>query len=992
MFERTNWKPCFEAVKDECRGGLWSKGVKLARDGRVAGQEREDDEWTFRVSSVGTGVVPTIRLYPDDTEWECDCGGHFDPCEHIAACVIAVTADADAANELFDAEKRNLGIRYVLDRQSDGVVVHRFVAAQSGDWRELTRPLSEELTTGGATADIAPTHEDLRIDKLIGKAVHSPLPIDRVNTLLRALVNVSDVRIGDDPVSASSEPLFPDAYVTDAGQNGVKLVIEANDPEVSVFVPGILRRGPRLHPFGAQGRFGHAWEKLPFRKTFSKSEIPELAGTMLPELEKYITVDIRTSRLPRKQEHIPVWIQFNIDLVNKGVDVLPLLVYGDPPVVRVDAGQMVTLGDVVPIRNEARENELRLRLRDRLNLVPGRRVHIEGTDAAKFLSDLEDFDDGRPRAAKLSQRSDVGAQILEPRLEQDSETGDLEIRFGAEGQTVEAKSVINAWQNGIGLVPLSAGSFARIPDTWLQDHGHLVAELVAARDLNDGRLPKPALPALGELCDILDTAEPPGLENFRQLLDTLPTEATTHARPADAIAAELCPEFGGELRGYQADGVAWLARLRDAGLGAILADDMGLGKTIQALCVLRGRSLIVCPRSVIHNWTKEIERFRPDLSVCLYHGPGRSLDDAEVTLTTYATLRNDADLLINEEWDAIVLDESQAIKNPGSQVARAAYQLNARFRLTLSGTPIENRLDELWSQLHFTNRGLLGGRKDFSRLYEGPIHSGDEATLERLRSRVKPFLLRRLKKEVATELPPRTDSILYCELDDEERRAYDAVKAASRKDIVDQLGQTSVKGGSVLLALEALLRLRQAACHRGLLPGMEAPSSSKLDALCEALEDAVADGHKALVFSQWTSLLDKVEPQLQERSLPYVRLDGSTRDRASVVESFQAASGPPVMIISLKAGGTGLNLTAADHVFLLDPWWNPAVEDQAADRAHRIGQDRPVMVYRMVAKDTVEERVLELQRRKKELAQAALSDAGAGGGALTRDDILALLE
>ena len=336
-----------------------------------------------------------------------------------------------------------------------------------------------------------------------------------------------------------------------------------------------------------------------------------------------------------------------------------------------------------------------------------------------------------------------------------------------------------------------------------------------------------------------------------------------------------------------------------------------------------------------------------------------------------------------------MLDEAQAIKNPDSQVARAAYGLSGAFRLSLSGTPIENRLDELWSQMHFVNRGLLGGRRDFAERYERPMLAGDAAVTERLRRRIRPFVLRRLKREVATELPPRTDAILYCELDTDERSIYDAVRLAARADVVKQL----TEGGSVMAMFEALLRLRQAACHAGLLPGRHAETSSKVEALCDALEDAVADGHKALVFSQWTSLLDRVEPQLESRAIAFTRLDGSTRDRGAVVDGFQDPAGPPVLLISLKAGGTGLNLTAADHVFLLDPWWNPAVEEQAADRAHRIGQDRPVMVYRLVAKDTVEERVLELQRRKRQIADSALGGAEqAGGTAITRDDILALLD
>jgi SNF2 family DNA or RNA helicase len=280
----------------------------------------------------------------------------------------------------------------------------------------------------------------------------------------------------------------------------------------------------------------------------------------------------------------------------------------------------------------------------------------------------------------------------------------------------------------------------------------------------------------------------------------------------------------------------------------------------------------------------------------------------------------------------------------------------------------------------------MGGRVDFADRWGTPIESGDRGAAERLRARIRPFVLRRLKKDVAPELPPRTESVLWVELDDTERNAYDAVRAAAQAEIVTMLA----KGGSVMAALEALLRLRQAACHRGLLPGQHAESSTKVDTVIETLTAAAADGHKALVFSQWTSLLDRVEPALEAAGLAYTRLDGSTTDRAGVVAEFQDPAGPPVMLVSLKAGGTGLNLTAADHVFLLDPWWNPAVEDQAADRAHRIGQDKPVMIYRVVARDTVEERVLALQEHKRRIAAAALDGADAAAR-LTREDLLMLL-
>jgi SNF2 family DNA or RNA helicase len=414
---------------------------------------------------------------------------------------------------------------------------------------------------------------------------------------------------------------------------------------------------------------------------------------------------------------------------------------------------------------------------------------------------------------------------------------------------------------------------------------------------------------------------------------------------------------------------------------------MGLGKTLQGLCAIQGRTLVIAPTSVLRNWEKETLRFRPGLSVCVYHGPKRSLSpDADLVITSYGLLRLDIELLRAERWDMAILDEAQAIKNPDSQVARAAFQLDAGFRLTLTGTPVENRLDELWSQLNFVNPGLLGSRKGFQERYAKPISQGQAGVASELRARIRPFLLRRLKREVAPELPPKIETVLYVTLTEDERAAYDAVRATTQKEIVAQLGH----GANPIQALAALMRLRQAACHKGLLPKQHADTSSKVQLLIETLDSVIAQGHKALVFSQWTSLLDRVEPHLEAANVPYIRLDGSTRDRAGVVDAFQSDDGPPLMLISLKAGGTGLNLTAADHVFLMDPWWNPAVEDQAADRAHRIGQDRPVIVTRLVTLETVEERILALQSRKRALADAALAGADRAA-ALTRDDLLALL-
>lgn len=955
----TDWSSLYDAVKDACRSGLWAQGVGLARDGAVgAFGHGSGGAWTFRVVGPGPGVAATVTLHPGDAEWDCDCGSRIDPCAHVAAAAIAVRQDPDA---VLGAAAARRHVRYDLSVAGDAITLQRSLATTDG---------AAEPVADLAAADIVPTEADIVLDRLLGNARTRAISAASFGQFLRALAETDDVRLGGEPVRVSRDPAFPKGRVQDAADGGVEIVVMADPRVTSVVAAGLVRTGDTLRPMGVTGRYGARWERLPARSRFAPAAFAEVVGRVLPELEREIDVEIATTRLPGRIVATPPWIRVHVETVEEAIEVRPELVYGDPPVARVEAGRLVHLRGAVPRRDEAAERRLELRLRDDLNLGLGRHVRLEGAEAARMLSAIRAFDDGRPAEVR-ARTTDVA---LTPRLVGDG--ADVAVVFeaadGAQGATAEA--VVTAWRDGLSFVPLDGGGFGTVPAAWLAQHGHLVTELLSARDAAGGRVPHAALPLVAEMCEALDQPAPFDVGRMSALLDR--TEADV---PGD---------FTGTLRPYQRDGIAWLAARRDAGLGAVLADDMGLGKTVQALCAVRGRTLVVCPRSVIHNWQAETARFRPALHVALYHGPRRELADVDITITTYATLRNDVDVLERTRWDTVVLDEAQAIKNPDSQAARAAYALDAGFRLSLSGTPVENRLDELWSQLHFVNRGLLGGRRDFAERYEAPITDGDARAAERLRRRIRPFVLRRLKRDVATELPLRTDAVLTCELEPSERAVYDAIRAAVRADVVDRLGD----GGNVLAALEALLRLRQAACHPGLVPGHDAPTSSKVEALLDALGDAVADGHKALVFSQWTSLLDRVEPHLHGNAIPFVRLDGSTRDRAAVVDAFQRVDGPPVMLVSLTAGGTGLNLTQADHVFLLDPWWNPAVEDQAADRAHRIGQDRPVLVYRMVAKDTVEERVLALQARKRRVAEAALGSGAVGGGPLTRDDIMALLD
>ncbi|CAN5900127.1 hypothetical protein BH11MYX3_BH11MYX3_11140 [soil metagenome] len=962
-----------DAIRKAATDRTWSQGVTLARDGRVAGRSNRGDEITFEIRVPARPTPFETVLNTALNEWECTCTSREPVCSHVVASVLAAEK---ADGELPKSSLAGAQLRYQLLPEAGGVVVRRLLVRA-----DRTEPLEGSLLSlvgTGKASHIATLQADLTADQLLtGKK--GPLTGERLDRLLSVLADARDVMWKDEQVTTSGDPVMPRAIVEDE-RGGVRVRIEADRGVREVVALGVVRTTDNvLRPVGAIDLTGARLEKLPQVFDVPRSAFPELIGKTLPALAARIDVDMRSNVLPKMGAREQPRMSFDVEQDGDRLIVFPTLVYGDPPRARIDAGTLVHIEGALPIRDQDTERRLTHRLRDELNLVPGRRVELSGREAFAMHNQLAAWFRTDAKAANATK-----AVLLDATISIDGSRLDVELT-GSGGRTASVAAALRAWQAGVDLVPLEGGGWGRVPMSWFDKHGERVADLLAARG-DDRKVPMYALPDLAKLAADLDEPPPPELDRLKPLLDGF--RGIPEVPPAKG--------FIGELRGYQQRGLDWLVFCRGAGLGCVLADDMGLGKTIQALAALpeprKAKTLVVSPTSVLFNWLAEIRKFRPDLAVGTYHGARRALDtSADVVLTSYPILRNDIDVFGSVAWDIVILDESQTIKNPDSQVARAAYKLKANWRVTLSGTPIENRLDELWSQLHFTNPGLLGGRSDFADRWSEPISNGDAATAARLRERIRPFVLRRMKSEVARELPPRTEAVMYVELEDNERITYDAIRAATQREIVAMLQA----GGGVMAALEALLRLRQAACHTALLPngirkGAAPETSSKLTRLMEALNDVVADGHRALVFSQWTSLLDLIEPHLKKEGFGFVRLDGSTVDRASVVNAFQDEKGPPVMLLSLKAGGTGLNLTAADHVFLVDPWWNPAVEDQAADRTHRIGQDKPVMVYRMVAKDTVEERILELQARKRALANAALAEAG-GAAAITRDDLLALL-
>ncbi|MFN0137282.1 MAG: SNF2-related protein [Phycisphaerae bacterium] len=564
-----------------------------------------------------------------------------------------------------------------------------------------------------------------------------------------------------------------------------------------------------------------------------------------------------------------------------------------------------------------------------------------------------------------------------------------------DGVSVELPELLAAARKKEQFVKLGDGTMGVLPNEWLEKHGRW---LELAR-VEDGEI-RFGASQIG-LIDALLAAMPDAKSDERI------EAARAKLRAFDGIKAATPPkQLKATLRNYQAEGLAWLNFLDDFGFGGCLADDMGLGKTVQALAQLVARksakgkrlpSLVVAPRSLMFNWQREAARFAPTLKLLDYSGTDRhatraEIDNHDLVLTTYGTLRRDIADIRQIPWDYVILDEAQAIKNHLSLSAKAARLLDARRRLALTGTPVENHIGELWSIFEFLNPGMLG-RLEALKSAAG-VGRADEAsmgTLDLLRKSLRPFILRRTKERVAPELPRRTEQTIECELGREQRRLYDQLRDHYRALLLGKIEADGLNRSKIQI-LEALLRLRQAACHPGLIDDDKlGGESAKLESLLAMLTDAIDSGHKSLVFSQFTSMLDIVRKALDERGIVYEYLDGKTRDRQARVDRFQTDESCRVFLISLKAGGVGLNLTAADYVFILDPWWNPAVEAQAIDRAHRIGQDKSVIAYRLIARDTVEQRILDLQASKRQLADAIVSADESVIKSLTRDDLAALL-
>jgi SNF2 family DNA or RNA helicase len=463
--------------------------------------------------------------------------------------------------------------------------------------------------------------------------------------------------------------------------------------------------------------------------------------------------------------------------------------------------------------------------------------------------------------------------------------------------------------------------------------------------------------------------------------------------------------FLGVLRPYQKAGYDWMRFLNDYQLGGCLADDMGLGKTIQTLALLQSQkqaevgcpSLIIMPTSLIYNWQLEAEKFTPDLRVLIYTGPHREKNisqfaEYDLILTSYGIVRLDHEILEKFRFHYVILDESQAIKNPNSNITKAVLELNARYRLALTGTPLENSTLDLWSQFTFTNPGLLGNQTFFKNEFVIPIEKrNDEKKTKRLFEMIKPFMLRRHKAQVANDLPPKIESIHYAIMTEEQEQNYEQVKSEFRNAIMQQIEHEGM-GKSQIMVLQGLTKLRQLANHPIMIDKTYEGKSGKFEDVLDKMQTVIDGGHKVLIFSQFVKHLDIFREHLNQNQTNYAYLDGNTQNRQAEVERFQNNADTLVFLISLKAGGVGLNLTAAEYVFILDPWWNPAVEAQAIDRAHRIGQNKTVFTYKFITKNSVEEKILALQKNKQRLANELITTEEGFVKSLSKEDLMTLLD
>ncbi len=805
------------------------------------------------------------------------------------------------------------------------------------------------------------------------------------NPLARLKLKVHETGEDKDRVKLSPEIIL---YSLDHIQDHAieACTISINDPELFFdtiplfFIYGselFQIHGPKLSAIKAMKKLIHQKNGL----NLKRSTLPELL-----EWEEKTgiqgTLDISEEIAPKRIENELPKLKLIIEIEGDHITAEPFFIYGPHEIASSsDQTQILDTNSWVLIqRNFNAEQEL-------LDMVRKHGIDLNINSIQIPLSHATELLDRLDQQGVILQTRErkpfIPGKVSRFTIRSGIDWFDLDGTIEFHGESISLPEMVEAYLKGSRTIQLNSEQIGILPSRWIENH----LALLKMADRGSGHeksLRYHSSQAL--LLDALLQEDSGTGESGNIEIDNRFENHVKRLKSFDGIRPIPAPKgFRGRLRPYQMEALGWFRFLEQMEFGGILADDMGLGKTVQILAWLCSRpgkrkdspSLVVAPTSLIFNWINEAKKFTPDLKVLSYTGTDRKTNleefsDHHLIITSYGIMRRDIEVLKEIRFNYLILDESQAIKNPDSVAAKAARLLDGAHRLCLTGTPLENHVGELWSQMAFLNPGLLGSRNQFFNNYVKPINNEDQQALSMLQTLVKPFVLRRTKEEVAAELPSKVEKLILCPMTEEQEQVYATIRDHYRQEITESINQVGTNR-TRFKVLEGLLRLRQAANHPGLV-GADAPSG-KFNRLICLIEETLATGHKALIFSQFTRMLGFIKEELDSKGISYEYLDGKVpqKDREARVSRFQMNEEAPLFLISLKAGGLGLNLTAADYVFIVDPWWNPAVELQAIDRSHRIGQKKTVVTYRLISSNTVEEKVTRLQDKKKKIAGSVLS-------------------
>ncbi len=939
-------KNYLDDFRENISSDAWSQAVTKSRLITTARVSIDGPDFLIILKDPNLARAIKVKLSTEDFYYSTDCHCDDDPCVHLVAATIIANSrdkiDKVSSNGVSTLKSKIVYVASLNELQE--LVLKREVIFED-NIVILKSSLAEFIGgfTSGRRKGEAPlaSREDFLLDRYFSNANNLILSEGLSEELEKILYGMTQVFF--ETKETEQKEVVRRSVIFEKNKNQIELNYQYEKGELCIDFDSTLRKKflvlndkiivlPNLFGPTLLGSFKSVVDN---RIIINSENLESFISEYLPQIQRS-GFHLKGNALPVFSSE-PCSLSFEIDILDSGISVLPVIVYGNPSIAQIRKASFSPVDWLyLPKRNSEKELELFRFCKSNFGLSFDKQTILSGEQVPIFYSRL--------KAAKISCDSHQEIFDLVPKI--DNKNGFPEVVFENDilGYKLSLSEVSDSYFADKRFIK-QGDSWFQIPITWLNQvknglkrssSGGGPAHVGSASETSSALNSLKLLPFLEDVPD--DYFRSWVTENYKSTFNSSST-------------FEI-------MRPYQRYGSLWLNALREAKLpGALLADDMGLGKTLQVISIIRSYTLVVCPTSLLKQWKLEIEKFRSDISVSIYHGAGRELvelsDQPQVIITSYGVMKRDIELLNSKHWDLLVVDEAQNIKNPNSDNFLKIIQLNANFKVSLTGTPIENSIEDLVSILDFSVPGLLSKGMDFAEIKK--VSSS--------------FILRRRKKEVLKDLPEKTEVLVSCEQSLEEKTIYEGQFLKAK----EMLNDSEVEMKSINI-LEQILRLRQIAVDPKLAGFITNGHSTKISKAAELILSSIAQGRKVLVFSQWTSALDLMELKLKQDSIRFDRIDGSTSNRSTIVDEFQNTDSSDVLLLSLKAGGVGLNLTSASDVIFLDTWWNPAAESQAMDRVHRIGQLNPVFVYKLISEDTIEEKILNLQNHKLSVYDDVMSN------------------